>query len=165
MAGTDVSQIRDQGGDGDAPVPDLWQQIEATLAELRALTLVERAAQLFSRIAPNISASDQRAQMSSLLAKWLPDFGMNYTPEQWDEWHDLQLLLQEAFEVLVLTRLLVSREGADRFGTVVAYTISADGHAAFDAGDAAGVIPIESILRRAARRQARGCHCGAGGQF
>jgi hypothetical protein len=134
---------KDQPGDGnasDAPAPDLWQQIEATLAELRGLTLVERAARLFSAIASDISASDQRAQMSSLLAKWLPDFGMKYTPEQWDEWHDLQLLLQEAFQVLVLTRLLVRREGADRFGTDVSYTTSADGHAALEAGNAADVI-------------------------
>ncbi len=131
---------KDQPGDGDQRAPDLWQQIEATLAQLRALTLVERAAELLALIAPEISASDQRGQMSSLLAKWLPDFGMNYTPEQWDEWHDLQLVLQEAFQVLVLTRLLVRREEADRFGTVVAYTVSADGHAALEASDVADVI-------------------------
>ncbi len=130
----------DEGGAGDAQAPDLWQQIEATLAEQRALTLTECAAQLFSHIAPDISASDQRAQMSSLLAKWVPDFGMKYTPAQWDEWHDLQLLLQEAFQVLVLTRLLVRREGADRFGTDVAYSLSGDGRAAFQAGNAADVI-------------------------
>jgi hypothetical protein len=134
---------KDQPDDGDArnaPASDLWQQIEATLAAVRALTLVERAAQLLSSIAPDISASDQRAQMSSVLAQWLPDFGMDYTHEQWDQWYDLQLLLQDAFQVLVLTRLLVRRESADRWGTVVAYTLSPDGHAALDAGNAADVI-------------------------
>jgi hypothetical protein len=132
---------KDEAGDpGDAPAPDLWQQIETTLAQLRALTLVERSAHLFSAIADDISASDHRPQMSSLLAPWLPDFGMKYTPEQWDEWFDLQLLLAEAFQVLVLTRLLVRREEADRWGTVVGYTMSADGHAALNAGNSADVI-------------------------
>jgi hypothetical protein len=134
---------KDQSGDGDAGdarAPDLWQQIEASLTEQRGLPIVERAAQLFTSIAPDISASDHRAQMSSLLAPWLPDFGMKYTPDQWDEWFDLQLLLCEAFQVLVLTRLLVRREEADRFGTVVGYTLSADGRAALEAGNAADVI-------------------------
>jgi hypothetical protein len=134
---------KDQHGDGDASdasAPDFWQQIEATLAEQRALTLVDRATQMLSSIAPDISASDHRAEMSSLLNKWVPDFGMNYTPDQWDEWFDLQLLLQEAFGMLVLTRMLVRREEADRFGTTVRYTLSADGQAALDAGNAADVI-------------------------
>jgi len=137
------NRSKDKPGDGDtggAPAADLWQQIEATLTEVRALSLVQRATWLLSNISTNVQASDQRAQMSSLLAKWVPDFGMDYTPDQWDEWHDLQLLLQEAFQVLVLTRLLVRREGADRFGTVVGYTLSADGAAALGAGNAAEVI-------------------------
>ena len=55
---------KDQTGDGDtgdAPAQDLWQQIEATLAEVRALTLVERADKLFAAIAPGITDSDHRA--------------------------------------------------------------------------------------------------------
>jgi len=116
-------------------------QIAATFDRISEQPLPERAAELLNTIAPAIQQADDYLGMRVLIAPWLPDSDwMNWSPEQRATWFSLELVLQEAFQVLVLTRMLIRRESEYRGATAVTYVLGPDGHAAQSRGDVAEVV-------------------------
>ncbi len=122
-------------GSGDA------DQVAATLDRLSHLPPPERAAEVLNAIAPAIDKLDDYLGMQELLKPWLPDSGwMKWSPDQRHTWFSLELVLQEAFQVLVLTRMLIRRESPDRFGTTVTYALGPDARDAQSAGNVPAVV-------------------------
>lgn len=135
------------GGESDA-VADA-DQVKASLDHFAGLSLSQRSAEVLAGVATTIDQTDDPSDagapdlpMDGLLASWLPDRNwMDITPEQRGTWFSLQLILDEAFQALVLARLLVCHEATDnRQGTNAAYFISPDGRAALGRGDVADVV-------------------------
>src|SRR5215471_12889372 len=126
------------GGAEASAVPD---QIAAAFEGISRLSLPERAAELLNTITPAIQQPDDYLGMRALLAPWLPDSDwMNWSPEQRATWFSLELVLLEAFQVLVLTRMLIRRESDYRGATGVTYALGPDGRAAQTRGDVAEVV-------------------------
>jgi hypothetical protein len=116
-------------------------QIAAALDGMSGLSLPERAAELLRTIAPAIEQTDDYLGMRALLARWLPDSDwMSWSPEQRATWSSLELVLQEAFQVLVLTRMLIRRESSYKGATDVTYALGPDARAAQGRGDVAEVV-------------------------
>jgi hypothetical protein len=116
-------------------------QVAATFDRISAQPLSERAAELLNTIAPAIQQADDYLGMRALLAPWLPDSDwMSWSPEQRATWFSLELVLQEAFQVLVLTRMLIRRESQYKGATDVTYALSPDARAAQSRGDVADVV-------------------------
>jgi hypothetical protein len=135
----------DEGSDlpaaGPAGASAVADQVAATFGSLSRLSLPERAAELLITVAPAIEQADDYRGMQNLLASWLPDTDwMNWSPEQRETWYSLQLLLQEAFGVLVLTRMLIRRESQYQGATDVTYALGPDGRAAQSRGDVAEIV-------------------------
>jgi hypothetical protein len=65
---------------------------------------------------------------------------MNWTPEQRETWFSLELVLQEAFGVLVLTRMVIRRETDYKGATNVTYVLGPDGRASQTREDVAEVV-------------------------
>jgi hypothetical protein len=123
---------------GPATVPD---QVAATFDSISRLSLPERAAELLVTIGPAIEQADDYLGMQALLTPWLPDSDwLNWSPEQRETWYSLQLVLQEAFQVLVLTRMLIRRESQYKGATDVTYALGPDGRASQSRGDIAEVV-------------------------
>ena len=134
---------------GTADAVEEANQIKASLDHFAGISLHQRSAEVLHGVAATIDQTDDPSDivsphlgMDMLVASWLPDSNwMNITPEQRGSWFSLQLILDEAFQVLVLARLLVRHEATDnRQGTNAAYFISPDGRAALGRGDVAEVI-------------------------
>jgi hypothetical protein len=105
------------------------------------LSLPVRAAELLTTIAPAIEQTDDYMGMRVLLAPWLPDSDwMSWSPEQRATWFSLELILQEAFGVLVLTRMLIRRESQHKGATDVTYALGPDGRASLSRKDVAEVV-------------------------
>jgi hypothetical protein len=116
-------------------------QVAAALDGLSRLSLPQRAAELLNTIAPAIEQADDYLGMGALLAPWLPDSDwMNWSPGQRAAWFSLELVLQEAFQVLVLTRMLIRRESQYKGATDVTYALGPDGRAAQGRGDVAEIV-------------------------
>ncbi len=116
-------------------------QVAATFDRISEQPLHERAAELLNTIAPAIQQADDYQGMRVLIAPWLPDADwMKWSPEQRATWFSLELVLQEAFQVLVLTRMLIRRESEYRGATNVTYALGSDGRAAQSRGDVAEVV-------------------------
>lgn len=135
----------DEGSDltGPEPVPPsaAADQVAATFDRISEQPLPERAAELLNTIAPAIQVADEYVGMRVLLAPWLPDSDwMNWSPEQRATWFSLELVLQEAFQALVLTRMLIRRESEYHGATSVTYMLGPDGRAAQSRGDVAEVV-------------------------
>jgi hypothetical protein len=135
----------DEGSDltGAGPVAPsaTADQVAATFDRIAAQPLPERAAELLNTIAPAIQQADGYLGMRALLAPWLPDSDwMSWSPEQRATWFSLELVLHEAFQVLVLARMLIRRESDYRGATAVTYVLGPDGRAAQTRGDVAEVV-------------------------
>ncbi|HEY1522234.1 MAG TPA: hypothetical protein VGF70_04405 [Solirubrobacteraceae bacterium] len=65
---------------------------------------------------------------------------MSWSPEQRASWLALELALQEAFQALVLTRMLIRRESQYKGATDVTYALGPDGRAAQSRGEVAEVV-------------------------
>jgi hypothetical protein len=116
-------------------------QVAAAFDRISRLSLPERAAELLNTIAPAIGQSDDYLGMRALLVPWLPDSDWtNWSPEQRATWFSLELVLQEAFQVLVLTRMLIRRESEYKGATDVTYAVGPDGRAAQIRGDVAEIV-------------------------
>ena len=116
-------------------------RIAATLHRVSRLSLPERAAELLTAIAPAIEQTDDYMRMQVLLAPWLPDSDwMNWSPAQRATWFSLELILQEAFQVLMLTRMLIRRESQYKGATDITYALGPDARAALSRGDAAEIV-------------------------
>ena len=116
-------------------------QVAAAFDRISRLSLPERAAELLNTIAPAIGQSDDYLGMRALLVPWLLDSDWtNWSPEQRATWFSLELVLQEAFQVLVLTRMLIRRESEYKGATDVTYALGPDGRAAQSRGDVAEIV-------------------------
>jgi hypothetical protein len=116
-------------------------QVAAAFERISQLSLPERAAELLNTIAPAIEQADDYLGERVLLAPWLPDSDwMNWSPEQRATWFSLELVLQEAFQVLALTRMLIRRESEYKGATNVTYALGPDGRAAQSRGDVAEIV-------------------------
>jgi len=132
------SDLTGAGPDAPSAVAD---QVAATFDRISAQPLPERAAELLNTIAPAIQQADDYLGMRALLAPWLPDSDwMDWTPEQRETWFSLEMVLQEAFGALVLTRMLIRRESEYRGGTNVTYVLGPDGRASETREDVAEVV-------------------------
>ena len=132
------SDLPATGAAGASTVPD---QVAAVFESISRLSLPERAAELLITIAPAIEQADDYRGMQALLSPWLPDSDwMNWTPEQRETWFSLELVLQEAFGALVLTRMLIRRETDYKGATNVTYALGPDGRASQSRGDVAEVV-------------------------
>jgi hypothetical protein len=92
-----------------------------------------------STIAPALEHVDDYPGMQALVGALLADDAdrMNWSPQQRFAWLSLELSLREAFQALVLTRMLIRRESQYKGGTDVTYALGPDGRAAQSRGDVA----------------------------
>jgi hypothetical protein len=130
----------DQGGE-TASASSEAEQVAAELEHFSRLALPERAAEVLTTIAPAIEHADDYMGMGVLLKSWLPDSDwMSWSPEQRKTWFSLQLVLQEAFHALVLTRMLIPRESEYKGATEITYALGPDAGSAQQRGDVAEVV-------------------------
>ncbi len=79
--------------------------------------------------------------MDQILAPWLPESDwMALSVEQRKGWLSLAVILREAFQALVLTRMVIRQEQTYKGATWVTYVNSPDGRAALERGDVADVV-------------------------
>ena len=122
-----------------APEAKVW---EDALRHFNELPLARRAAEILEKVAPKITEADKREGQDQILAPFLPDLlSTDYSPDQWNSWHELQRALDEAFGALVQSRLVVRHdETTNHWGTVTSYSLGPDGKAALERGDVAEVV-------------------------
>ena len=110
------------------------------------LTVPQRAAELLETIATAIvrAPASWAPQMNHLLELQIPMPAKHWSDlseRQRADHARLELLLAEAFQALVLARMLIRRETmGPQGGTIVSYANSPDGRAALERGDAAEVV-------------------------
>lgn len=79
--------------------------------------------------------------MDQALAPLLPETDwMALSPQQRTDWTSLALILREAFQVLVLARMLIRQEQTYKGATWVTYVNSPDGRGALSRGNIADVV-------------------------
>jgi len=124
---------------GVAGAPAEPDQAGMALAHFSGLSIPQRAAEILEQVAASL---DQDAlAMDQLLAPWLPESDwMGLSPEQRRSWLSLALVLREAFQALVLARMVIRQEQSYKGATWVTYVNSPDGRAALDRGDVADVV-------------------------
>jgi len=119
--------------------PTRWQ---STLAHYQGLPFTERAAEVLGLVGPAL-AGGEKGSAGSLLAPFLaPIHDGDFNPPQ-DEWTAavaLEDVLHDAFQMLVLGRLVRRSELQFKGATDISYSLSADGAAALAAGNAAEVL-------------------------
>jgi hypothetical protein len=87
------------------------------------------------------SLDEDALAMDQLLAPWLPETDwMALSPQQRTNWSSLALVLREAFQALVLARMVIRQEQSYKGATWVTYVNSPDGRAALGRGDVADVV-------------------------
>lgn len=106
------------------------------------MPLPQRAAELMNAIAPALEQVDDYPGMRALIGSLLPDDAdwMNWSPQQRADWLLLELALQEAFQALVLARMLIRRESQYKGATDVTYALGQDGRLAQSRGDVSEVV-------------------------
>ena len=126
-------------------------QISSALARLSALSVPERAAEVLAEIAPSLAAAwDEvdwsgldrpRTDMNTLLEPLVPQVRYkDLSPEQRRDRAGLRWTLAEAFQALVLSRLLIRQDPSGSVNSDASYATSPDGLAALRRGDVAAVI-------------------------
>jgi len=114
-------------------------QVGTALGHLSALSVPQRAAEILEKVAASID--EDALAMDQLLAPWLPESDwMALSAEQRKNWTSLALVLREAFQALVLTRMVIRQEQSYKGATWVTYVNSPDGRAALARGDVAHVV-------------------------
>ena len=138
-AKADDADDKPSGKQHFAPEAKVW---EDALRHFNELTLARRAAEILEKVAPKITEADKREGQDQILAPFLPDLlSTDYSPDQWNSWHELQRVLDESFGALVLSRLVVRHdETTNHWGTVTSYSLGPDGKAALERGDVADVV-------------------------
>jgi hypothetical protein len=128
----------------DATAPSEDDALAGTLAQFQPLAVADRATAILEALRSDLDAGG--AKMDWLLSRWLVE------PKDWTKvsddfqttWDTLKVILQEAFGLLVLARLLIRCEHSHSAmysgATIVTYVISPDGRDALSRGDVAGVI-------------------------
>ncbi len=137
---------QDAGSDVDAgyAAAASWDAVTAALDHLSRLSAAQCAAEILESVAAAIDEKPSSSlQMSHLLEPLLPipvERSSDLSPQQIASAKELELLVTEAFQALVLTRMLTRREAMTTYGTIVWYANSKDGRAALRRGDTAEVI-------------------------
>jgi hypothetical protein len=120
------------GASGADPIGDV-------LEHFTALSVPQRAAELLEKVAESLD--EDALAMDQLLAPWLPETDwMALSPQQRTNWSSLALVLREAFQALVLARMVIRQEQSYKGATWVTYVNSPDGRAALGRGDVADVV-------------------------
>jgi hypothetical protein len=119
-------------------MPEGLPEFVAAIEHFSALTLADRAVELLGKL-----AEENDVTMEDVLGKWLPEFAETHgwPSEQRKRYFSFELLLSEAFQALVLSRMAIRMEHRPLHdATKVTYAASPDGRAALERGDAAAVI-------------------------
>jgi hypothetical protein len=124
---------------GMSGAPAESAQMGTSLEYFSGLSVPQRAAEILEKVTAPI---DQDAlAMDQLLAPWLPESDwMALSVEQRKGWLSLAVILREAFQALVLTRMVIRQEQTYKGATWVTYVNSPDGRAALERGDVADVV-------------------------
>ena len=123
----------------DPPVDP--ERYTKAVAYYRGLSFEHRAAEVLARIGPTIADGSQSAD--ALVASLMPAGSRDpddLSQSEWDASFELEYTLHDAFQALVLARLLIRRESEYKGATDIAYRLSPDGSAALAAGNAADVV-------------------------
>jgi len=124
---------------GASGAPADPEQVEITLEHFSGLSVPQRAAEIL--VEATASIDEDALAMDQLLAPWLPESDwMALSEEQRKNWLSLALILREAFQALVLTRMVIRQEQTYKGATWVTYVNGPDGLAALDRGDVADVV-------------------------
>jgi hypothetical protein len=126
--------------------------VNAAFQHFVSLPLHERAAQVLAEVAPAIAAAwdavdwtgfggPSRTDMHHLLEPLVPQVPYkDLSPDQRRQLASLSFVLAEAFQALLLTRLLIRRDPSGNLYSEAAYVTSPDGLAALERGDVAAVV-------------------------
>jgi hypothetical protein len=129
---------RDDPAPSSADTSDT-DRVGTTLAHFSAMSMPQRAAELLENV--TASLDEGALAMDQALAPLLPETDwMAMSPQQRTDWTSLALILREAFQDLVLTRMLIRQEQTYRGATWVTYVNSPDGRAAVGRRDVAEVV-------------------------
>jgi hypothetical protein len=114
-------------------------RVGTALAHFSALSVPVRAAEVLENVAASLD--EDALAMDQLLAPLLPETDwMAMSPQQRNDWTSLALILREAFQVLVLTRMLIRQEQTYKGATWTTYVNSPDGRAALGRRDVSDVV-------------------------
>ena len=119
--------------------PARWQ---STLTHYQGLSFIERAVEVLGLVGPAL-ADGGKASAETLLAPLtapIHDGDFNPPQAEWTAAVALEDVLQDAFQMLVLGRLVRRSELQYKGATDINYSLSADGAAALAAGNAAEVL-------------------------
>jgi hypothetical protein len=126
--------------------------VSAAFQRFVSLPLHERASEVLAEVAPAIAAAwdavdwtgievPSGTNMHRLLEPLVPQVRYrDLSPEQRRQLASLGFVLAEAFQALVLTRLLIRRDPSGNLYSEAAYVTSPDGLAALERGDVAAVV-------------------------
>jgi hypothetical protein len=126
--------------------------ISAALEHFAGLSVSERAAEVLAEVGPRIAAAwdevDWRGweppkgtDMHTLLEPLVPRFrAKDLTAEQRMKLASLRVTLAEAFQALVLSRMLIRQDPSGGTYSEAAYANSPDGLAALERGDVGAVV-------------------------
>ncbi len=134
----------DENDPAAAPAGPSGTQAEAdyvgrALGYFSGLSVPQRAAGILAKVTSSLE--EDSLAMDQILAGWLPGSDWMAMPvEERRDWLALAQLLREAFQALVLARMLIRQEQTYKGATWVTYVNSPDGRAALAGGDVAGVV-------------------------
>jgi hypothetical protein len=126
--------------------------VGAAFEHLVSMPLHERAAVVLAEAAPAINAAwdavdwsgimgPSRTNMNDLLEPLVPQvLYKDLSPEQRRKLASLRVVLAEAFQALVLARMLIRQDPSGNLYSEARYTNSPDGLAALERGDVAEVV-------------------------
>jgi hypothetical protein len=126
-----------------AAAPDPERYVKS-LAYWQQLPYDQRAAEMLTLLGKVLEGSGDAFIAGNAVQPFLPDdFRANMdalTSEQWDTAVELEYTLHDAFQTLVLARLVIRHETEYKGATDINYKLSPDGRAALAAGNAKDVI-------------------------
>lgn len=113
--------------------------VETTLGRFAAMSVPQRAAEILEKATASIE--QDALAMDQLLAPWLPESDWAaLSPQQRENWLSLAAMLREAFQALVLARMVIRQEQSYKGATWVTYVNSPDGLVALSRGEVADVV-------------------------
>lgn len=144
----------DQGQVGSGPVdsPPPGDLVTSALEHFAGLSVPERAAEVLAVVAPAITAAwnavdwttieaPARTNMHDLLEPLVPEVRYkDLSPEQRWKLAGLRVTLAEAFQALVLSRMLIRQDPSGSVSSQARYSTSRDGLAALQREDVAEVV-------------------------
>jgi hypothetical protein len=103
------------------------------------MSVPQRAAEILEKATASIE--QDALAMDQLLAPWLPESDWAaLSPQQRENWLSLAAMLREAFQALVLARMVIRQEQSYKGATWVTYVNSPDGLVALSRGEVADVV-------------------------